>query len=418
MEDQHTISVENKYLSVTKEEVLDIFKDSNNFLLKSKNGINLKPNLSVLRQEKIFNTSEYITIIPATTIHQHIQTNIVLVKYQDSILRVLVNLIPDSVKTEKFSGILSITDIAGKFINGYRVKNGIFISQFIKHKKLEDNIVLKENEIAGDCDESLDPDSRYCDQYLDEVTLGGSNSTSTPPLTALSYTFSYLDGVTYVIPTNSGGGGSSAGTGSITQPVFPCDDPIHGCDNNYDCPEGQIVNRNGECVEKPCLGDLIKDPTIAPQKNSGIQGGMYGWTRSGGKKFHGGLDIKNLFGEPIFAMYDGIATVRTQTDKKGKVIGAGYYVNVATKINNKAVIISYFHLQNENRASGNIKAGDIIGYQGDSGNLKAAIEQGLSVSHVHIQVKVDGINVAPYDFINTKFNTNDGTVISQNNCKQ
>jgi len=327
-------------------------------------------------------------------------------------------LIPDSVKTEKFSGILSITDIAGKFINGYRVKNGIFISQFIKHKKLEDNIVLKENEIAGDCDESLDPDSRYCDQYLDEVTLGGSNSTSTPPLTALSYTFSYLDGVTYVIPTNSGGGGSSAGTGSITQPVFPCDDPIHGCDNNYDCPEGQIVNRNGECVEKPCLGDLIKDPTIAPQKNSGIQGGMYGWTRSGGKKFHGGLDIKNLFGEPIFAMYDGIATVRTQTDKKGKVIGAGYYVNVATKINNKAVIISYFHLQNENRASGNIKAGDIIGYQGDSGNLKPAIEQGLSVSHVHIQVKVDGINVAPYDFINTKFNTNDGTVISQNNCKQ
>ncbi|MDZ7612682.1 MAG: hypothetical protein U5K51_02355 [Flavobacteriaceae bacterium] len=99
LEDQHALTLENRYLSVTKKEVLDIFNDSNNYLLKSKNGINLKPKLSALRQEKIFNTSEYITIIPATTKHQHIQTNIILVKYQDSILRVLVNLIPDSIKT-------------------------------------------------------------------------------------------------------------------------------------------------------------------------------------------------------------------------------------------------------------------------------------------------------------------------------
>ena len=113
---------------------------------------------------------------------------------------------------------------------------GTFITQFIKHKKLENNIVLKENEITGDCDESLDPDSRYCDQYLDEVTLGGSNSPSGTSLSALSYTFSYLDGVNFVVPENTGGGGTGTGSGSIAEPVFPCDDPIHGCiDLTNDC---------------------------------------------------------------------------------------------------------------------------------------------------------------------------------------
>ena len=235
-EEQHTLLEKSKYKTVKIDEALNIFQESDNIRSKSGKGINLQPNLSELRQEKIFNTNEYVTIIPANTIHQHIQTNIILIKYQDSILKVLINLIPDSIKAENFSGILSITDLTGKFINGYRVKNGIFITQFIKHKKLENNIVLKENEITGDCDESLDPDSRYCDQYLDEVTLGGSNSPSGTSLSALSYTFSYLDGVNFVVPENTGGGGTGTGSGSIAEPVFPCDDPIHGCiDLTNDC---------------------------------------------------------------------------------------------------------------------------------------------------------------------------------------
>ena len=47
--------------------------------------------------------------------------------------------------------------------------------------------------------------------------------------------------------------------------------------------------------EKPCSGDPVPNPEIAPQTNSGINGGRYGNTRSGGSQFHGGLDLKSKF---------------------------------------------------------------------------------------------------------------------------
>ena len=54
--------------------------------------------------------------------------------------------------------------------------------------------------------------------------------------------------------------------------------------------------------------------------------------------------------------------------------------------------MSFFHLQKENRVLQGtplvkVEAGDIIGYQGDSGNLKGAIESGGVESHVHIEVR-------------------------------
>ncbi|NGZ90060.1 hypothetical protein [Psychroflexus maritimus] len=60
-------------------------------------------------------------------------------------------------------------------------------------------------------------------------------------------------------------------------------------------------------------------------------------------------------------------------------------------------------------------AGDIIGYQGDSGNLKNAIKRGTTVSHTHIKIKNSiGTIINPEDWIgsltiteNEKINNND-----------
>lgn len=167
--------------------------------------------------------------------------------------------------------------------------------------------------------------------------------------------------------------------------------------------------------KKPCPGDPIKNPEIAPQTNSGVRGGMFGYTRSGGKQFHNGIDIKNDYGDPIYSMYAGTARLVTQTSK-GKVVGAGHYVEVTSTIDNKKVQILYFHMQKANRVSGSVKAGSIIGYQGYSGNLKAAITQGLSQSHVHIKLKVNGKTVDPMPYMATQFDNKTGKAIN-NPCK-
>lgn len=136
---------------------------------------------------------------------------------------------------------------------------------------------------------------------------------------------------------------------------------------------------------------------------------MFGYTRSGGKQFHNGIDLKNPYGAPNYAMYDGIATLHTQY-KKGKVPGAGHYVKVTSQIDGKKVEILYFHMQKERRLSGTVKAVDIIRYQGDSGNLKRAIKNHQSVSHVHIKVKLDGKVVDPISYLSTKIDSKTGKV--------
>ena len=67
-------------------------------------------------------------------------------------------------------------------------------------------------------------------------------------------------------------------------------------------------------------------------------------------------------------------------------------------------------MQENGRASGIIKAGDIIGYQGLSGNLGNAISQGSTTSHVHIKTRVNGVKADPLDYLATKINPNTGII--------
>ncbi len=73
-------------------------------------------------------------------------------------------------------------------------------------------------------------------------------------------------------------------------------------------------------------------------------------------------------------------------------------------------------MQKDNRKSGIVKAGGIIGYQGDSGNLKNGIAEGSAESHVHIKVKVNGKTVNPNNYLATKFDSNTGASQNSTNC--
>lgn len=185
---------------------------------------------------------------------------------------------------------------------------------------------------------------------------------------------------------------------------------VEDTDGNCVCQVGYTENINGAgtCVEKPCKGDPVKDPEIAPQYGpSGIQGAMFGNATSGGcKRFggnhcsstrnkkHDGIDIKNAIGNPVHIMYDGFIYSTGYSDD------LGYYATIQSTINGSTILTTYAHMQKNNRVTHtpgtplvHLKAGDIMGYQGDTGNIKGAIANKKVDPHVHIEIKKhDGSN--------------------------
>jgi murein DD-endopeptidase MepM/ murein hydrolase activator NlpD len=87
-------------------------------------------------------------------------------------------------------------------------------------------------------------------------------------------------------------------------------------------------------------------------------------------------------------------------------------VGVISRVNGKTIRLVYFHLQKDKRASGTVKAGDIIGYQGVSGNLEAGMERGYATSHVHVKAEENGRPTEPLEHFKTKIDPNTGQVIN------
>ncbi len=194
--------------------------------------------------------------------------------------------------------------------------------------------------------------------------------------------------------------------------------------NTVSCPRGYVQNSQGVCVKKPCEGDPVSNPQIAPQSSSGMNGGLHGTcTRTGSGctanpsfRIHDGVDLANPFGAPIYAMYDGVATLATQFDDQGNVVKAGYHVSIISNVDGDTVRLVFFHMQEEGRVSGAVSAGDVIGYQGVSGNLGNAIAQNITESHVHVKARKNGEMANPLDYLTTNINPTTGEVT--NPCQE
>ena len=87
-------------------------------------------------------------------------------------------------------------------------------------------------------------------------------------------------------------------------------------------------------------------------------------------------------------------------------------MGVISRVNGKTIRLVYFHLQKDKRASGTVKAGDIIGYQGVSGNLEAGIKKKNTTSHVHVKAQENGASTEPLEHFKTKIDPNTGQVIN------
>lgn len=182
----------------------------------------------------------------SASVKPNINSTVFLVKKQDSIYACLYNYIPFEDKNSNpdvLSGKIIISTIDGEFINGYKVINGVFISQY--KQKIKNKIGSKTFR------KDAEPDEYWWDLgSLDEVvitTTGGGSlyfDNNYDPVSSQGWMNLNLSG-----SNTSGGGGSSSGSGGNTNndgvPLFNCDNPTPtGC---IECPNGEVIN--GICVD-------------------------------------------------------------------------------------------------------------------------------------------------------------------------
>lgn len=109
-----------------------------------------------------------------------------------------------------------------------------------------------------------------------------------------------------------------------------------------------------------------------------MNGGTYGYTRSGGTKFHGGIDLYADVGMECLAMGDGV--IEWVSDFGTKGWGKAVLLNIKSQ---KRWIL-YAHLSKALVIKGTpIVAGQIIGETGISGNGDS------QYPHLHLEVWTD-----------------------------
>ena len=106
---------------------------------------------------------------------------------------------------------------------------------------------------------------------------------------------------------------------------------------------------------------------------------------SGEGAFHSGLDIASRYGDAVRATADGIAETVEQRAGYGRLIIIDHGFGVTTW---------YGHLSGFNIQAGmRVKAGDVIGYEGDSGRSTGP--------HLHYEVRINDTPVNPYKYLRT-----------------
>ena len=431
----------------------------NYFSKGGNNPLELTPNWNTLTHQEIYKIENAQLTLTDVKVNRdgNFNSKLFFISKDNEIKNVIQTIYKDETDADSniINGRIYFNKIDGTFIEGYRIENRKFTKKIIatnKPKVQEASFFFffQEDDDQEDC-WNTDTLGEFEGGQLDEVTItasGGGGGHS------LSYIYSvisaYNSSTNYGSPepSQTGGGGTTSVGGRIFVDIVDRNEDGTPVDEEEECPEGYIKsgtqcvcaegyvkNSNNRCVKKPCKGNPIEGKLeVAPQKGkSKTKGALHGCTRYGGSctggtngrnKTHAGIDIKSSYGNPIYAMYDGFI-YSTKFHKK-----AGYNTRIQSTINGKTILVSFFHLQKENRVLQGtplvkVEAGDIIGYQGDSGNLKGAIESGGVESHVHIEVREhDGSSKWGYKNFNlvdprTYFSTiikDDGTSENNTNC--
>ncbi len=120
------------------------------------------------------------------------------------------------------------------------------------------------------------------------------------------------------------------------------------------------------------VGGTYIDQIVCPMPGSAY-GDTWGAARSGGRR-HEGVDMIAPRGLPIYAVTDGVATFKSNR------LGG----NAVSLVGDNGNRYYYAHLDSYAGSSRRVTAGELIGYNGDTGNAQ------YSTPHLHFQVHPGG----------------------------
>lgn len=168
-------------------------------------------------------------------------------------------------------------------------------------------------------------------------------------------------------------------------------------------PRAEAVVISGTATSAPESAFLIE---AFPNQSDDVEFfDSWGARRPGGRS-HTGIDIHSPKGSPVVAVADGfVISRRWHRD-------SGFYLKISHA---EGWVSSYVHLNNDTPGTDDgdggesaafapgidvgafVRAGDLIGYVGDSGNAEG------TVSHTHFSLEHDGTKINPYPFLSAAF---------------
>jgi murein DD-endopeptidase MepM/ murein hydrolase activator NlpD len=137
---------------------------------------------------------------------------------------------------------------------------------------------------------------------------------------------------------------------------------------------------------------ILTGPSLAfpvPSSSNPRIGSFWGANRDAGSRKHEGIDIFGTFRTPVVAAADGYITGVNENRLGGKVVWL--------RPHNKNYTLYYAHLDSQIARQGEqVKAGDVIGLMGNTGNAK------FTPTHLHFGIYTMGGPVDPLPFVNIK----------------
>ncbi|QTD36268.1 hypothetical protein JL193_08820 [Polaribacter batillariae] len=248
-------------------------KQKKNYSKSTENKFEVTPDWNTLEYNEIAYTNAQLT-----TANSQINRNgqyssqLYFINVNNHIRNVIFTIWKDEVdqKGNLINGRIYFNDLEGKFIDGYRVENGIFTKRFVVKPQIQKAsffplFFIQQHNITeeGDC-WNTDVLNDFEGGVLNEVVItaegGGSSSTGAGHSDSYNwyYTYgpgsisygSYINGATST-GTIGGGGSSSLSSSQVTSaaaailmaaPIEP--------DENGKCPEGYTKNNDGLCVDE------------------------------------------------------------------------------------------------------------------------------------------------------------------------
>lgn len=167
----------------------------------------------------------------------------------------------------------------------------------------------------------------------------------------------------------------------ITSPIIAAANKLTGWINGYGDISDQGVEEYRAALERQMTPLLAFGDAVYPFANKIAIDDRYGnRILNGEPNFHNGVDFPAGHGTPILSITSGYA-MRLQNSS------LGYYVGVTTTINDTNYLLVYAHMSEFADVGGEIPAGTLLGYVGNTGYSFGA--------HLHLGVWVGNSSVDP-----------------------